>query len=63
MNCQHNRESAEPKDAAQDAAERWEKRNKASAVMVRPDRYVFGTGDPEVLRKAYERTVLTSSAA
>jgi hypothetical protein len=31
VNCQHNRESAEPKDAAQDAAERWEKRNKASA--------------------------------
>ena len=46
-----------------DALSAWFERNKASAVMVRPDRYVFGTGDPELLRKAYERMVLTSSAA
>ena len=34
VNCQHNRESAEPKDAAQDAAERWEKRGRLLSFII-----------------------------
>jgi 3-(3-hydroxy-phenyl)propionate hydroxylase len=35
----------------------WLDREGADAVLVRPDRYVFGTGDPSVLAAAYARHV------
>jgi 3-(3-hydroxy-phenyl)propionate hydroxylase len=33
---------------------RWLDEHGAQAVLVRPDRYVFGTGDPETLRSAWQ---------
>jgi 3-(3-hydroxy-phenyl)propionate hydroxylase len=45
------------------ALSKWLERNAAKAVLVRPDRYVFGTGEPEAIRQAYETVVLASGAA
>jgi 3-(3-hydroxy-phenyl)propionate hydroxylase len=41
----------------------WLEARKVEAVMVRPDRYVFGSGDPDVLQKAYQDAVRTRSVA
>ena len=44
----------EPRLAAfRPALERWFNSHQASAVLVRPDRHVFGTGDPLALAQAY----------
>jgi 3-(3-hydroxy-phenyl)propionate hydroxylase len=40
---------------AGDAINAWLARHGASAVLVRPDRYVFGTGDPTQLMEAWSR--------
>lgn len=38
------------------AIERWLDDHQSDAVLVRPDRYVFGTGNPHALLAAWERT-------
>lgn len=39
------------------ALESWLDRQGAEAVLVRPDRYVFGAGDPELLLKAWTQSL------
>jgi 3-(3-hydroxy-phenyl)propionate hydroxylase len=41
----------------------WLEARKVEAVMVRPDRYVFGSGDPETLERAYQDAVRMRSVA
>jgi 3-(3-hydroxy-phenyl)propionate hydroxylase len=40
-----------------EALEVWLKAQGAASVLVRPDRHVFGTGDPEALLQAWEATL------
>lgn len=42
---------------------RWLDEVGAAAVLVRPDRYVFGTGEPDILSTAFLRFVSSGSAA
>ncbi|MFO1080899.1 MAG: bifunctional 3-(3-hydroxy-phenyl)propionate/3-hydroxycinnamic acid hydroxylase [Reyranellaceae bacterium] len=46
-----------------DALARWLDSHEVEAVLVRPDRHVFGTGAPEVLRAAWAATVAGAGAA
>lgn len=39
------------------ALERWLDRQGVDAVLVRPDRYVFGAGDPDLLLKAWTQSL------
>ncbi len=41
----------------------WLDHQHADAVLVRPDRYVFGTGEPEALVAAWRRAVTPAAAA
>ena len=41
----------------------WLDRRQAEAVLVRPDRYVFGSGDPGVLLRAWERSLNPAPAS
>jgi 3-(3-hydroxy-phenyl)propionate hydroxylase len=43
----------------QDSIADWLKRHNAGAVLVRPDRYVFGTGEPHDLRQQFARGCTT----
>ncbi len=45
------------------ALEAWLDRHQAQAVLVRPDRYVFGVGEPQVLVAAYLQALRPTSAA
>ena len=40
----------------------WLDRHNAEAVLVRPDRYVFGTGETQALQNAYQAAVLMMSS-
>ena len=48
---------------ARDALTQWLARHDAAAVLVRPDHYVFGTGDPAVLIAAWQQRALTALPA
>ena len=41
----------------------WLEARKVEAVLVRPDRYVFGSGDPDTLQAAYQDAVRIRSVA
>jgi 3-(3-hydroxy-phenyl)propionate hydroxylase len=43
--------------------ESWLDRHGAQAVLVRPDRYIFGTGDPLLLRDAWHKALSLQPAA
>ena len=43
------------------ALETWLDRHQAQAVLIRPDRYVFGAGEPQVLAAAYRQALRPSS--
>lgn len=43
--------------------EGWLDRHRAQAVLIRPDRYVFGAGEPRVLADAYMQALRPNTAA
>ena len=45
------------------AIETWLDKHKVDAVLVRPDRYVFGAGEPEALLAAWNRMLAPLSQA
>ena len=45
------------------ALEAWLDHHQAQAVLIRPDRYVFGVGEPRVLAAAYLQALRPASAA
>ena len=48
--------------AAKSAIRKWLARHHAEAVLVRPDRYVFGTGAPGALVEAWRKIVASNQA-
>ena len=60
---QKNRLSEGPLAPFAKALDDWLGARKVEAVLVRPDRYVFGSGDPDTLQRAYQDAVRTRSVA